>query len=164
IAHENALDDVARIDHVPVFFGALPVGHGGTFSQPNGGEWARVSTRWLDWQLKDDADASWDFAGDDCRLCADERWTVEQKQMPAPTGPFRESVYVPVRDGTRLAVHIVRPAENGALLDTPQPVIFAFTPYRARYRAANGRIVGPSIAGAADQALLAAGYALAIAD
>src|SRR5690606_23734705 len=164
IAHENALDDVARIDHVPVFFGALPVGHGGTFSQPNGGEWARVSTRWLDWHLKDDADASWDFAGDDCRLCADERWTVEQKQMPPPTGPYRESVYVPVRDGTRLAMHIVRPAENGVLLDMPQPVIFAFTPYRARYRAANGRIVGPSIAGAADQALLAAGYALAVAD
>lgn|GEM_PF-255772 len=164
IAHENALDDVAKIDHVPVFFGALPVGHGGTFSEPNGGEWARVSTRWLDWQLKGDADASWDFAGADCRLCTDERWTVEQRQMPPPTGPFRESVYVPVRDGTRLAMHILRPAENGVLLDTPQPVIFAFTPYRARYRAANGRIVGPSIAGAADRALLAAGYVLAIAD
>src|SRR5690606_30717523 len=35
IAHANAVDDVARIDHVPVFFGALPVGHGGTVSQPN---------------------------------------------------------------------------------------------------------------------------------
>src|SRR5690606_15680624 len=63
IAHENALDDVARIDRVPLFFGALPVGHGGTFAEPNGGEWARVSARWLDWQLREDADASWDFAG-----------------------------------------------------------------------------------------------------
>jgi len=164
IAHENALDDVARIDHVPVFFGALPVGHGGTFSAPDGGEWARISTRWLDWQLKGDADASWDFAGSDCRLCTDERWTVEQKQMPPPAGPFRESVYVPVRDGTRLAMNILRPAQDGALLDAPLPVIFAFTPYRARYRTADGRVVGPSVAGAADQALLAAGYALAIAD
>jgi hypothetical protein len=31
IAHPNASDDVARIGHVPVFFGELPVGHGGTF-------------------------------------------------------------------------------------------------------------------------------------
>jgi putative CocE/NonD family hydrolase len=164
IAHANALDDVARIDHVPVFFGALPVGHGGTFSEADGGEWARVSARWLDWQLKEDADASWDFAGRDCRLCVDARWAVEQKQMPPPTGPFRESVYVPMRDGTRLAMHVLRPAENGALLEAPQPVIFAFTPYRARYRAPNGRVVGPSVAGPADQALLEAGYALAVAD
>jgi uncharacterized protein len=83
VAHPNATDDVARIDRVPVFFGSLPVGHGGTFSQPDGGEWARVSARWLSWQLKADADASRDFAGTDCRLCADTRWTVVQKQLPA---------------------------------------------------------------------------------
>ena len=85
VAHPNATDDVARIDRVPVFFGALPVGHGGTFSAPDGGEWATVTTRWLDWQLKADADASRDFAGKDCRLCTDTRWTVLQKQLPAPT-------------------------------------------------------------------------------
>jgi hypothetical protein len=83
VAHPNATDDVARIDRVPVFFGSLPVGHGGTFSQPDGGEWARVSARWLNWQLKADADASRDFAGTDCRLCTDTRWTVVQKQLPA---------------------------------------------------------------------------------
>jgi hypothetical protein len=87
-----------------------------------------------------------------------------QKQLPPPTGPLRQSVYVPVRDGTRLAMHVLRPAVNGALLDTKQPVVFAFTPYRARTRAANGRISGPSVTGAADAALLNAGYALAIAD
>jgi uncharacterized protein len=85
VAHPNATDDVARIDRVPVFFGALPVGHGGTFSAPDGGEWATVTTRWLDWQLKADADASRNFAGKDCRLCTDTRWTVLQKQLPAPT-------------------------------------------------------------------------------
>ena len=83
VAHPNATDDVARIDRVPVFFGSLPVGHGGTFSQPDGGEWARVSARWLNWQLKADADARRDFAGTDCRLCTDTRWTVVQKQLPA---------------------------------------------------------------------------------
>jgi hypothetical protein len=81
VAHPNAIDDVARIDQVPVFFGFLPVGHGGTFSAPNGGDWAQVSARWLDWQLKADADARRDFAGPDCRLCTDSRWTVVQKQL-----------------------------------------------------------------------------------
>jgi hypothetical protein len=89
IAHPNATDDVARIDRVPVFFASLPVGHGGTFSAPDGGEWARVSSRWLDWNLKADADASRDFAGKDCRLCTDSRWTVVQKQLPAPAGSLR---------------------------------------------------------------------------
>jgi len=165
IAHANAVDDVERIDRVPVFFGSLPVGHGGTFSAPDGGDWARVSARWLDWQLKADADASWDFAGPDCRLCRDERWTVEQKQLPPPTGPFRQSLYVPVRDGTRLAVHVVRPARDGVLVTEPQPVVFAFTPYRARYRDANGRLSGPGVvSGTADAALLESGYVLAVAD
>ena len=87
IAYPNATDDVARIDRVPVFFGSLPVGHGGTFSAPDGGDWAKVSARWLDWQLKANADAGRDFAGRDCRLCADARWTVVQKQLPAATAP-----------------------------------------------------------------------------
>ena len=63
--------------------------------------------------LKDDADASWDFAGPACRLCTDKRWTVVQKQLPLPTGPYRESRYVAVRDGTLLAMNIYRPAVDG---------------------------------------------------
>jgi predicted acyl esterase len=69
-----------------------------------------------------------------------------------------------VSDGTRLAMHVLRPALNGTLLDTLQPVVLANTPYRARTRRANAQIFGPSVTGAADAALLAAGYALAIAD
>jgi predicted acyl esterase len=166
IAHENSVDDVARIDHVPVFFGSIPVGHGGTFfAERDGGAWARVSGRWLDWQLKADADASWDFAGPDCRLCSNERWSVVQKQLPPPTGPFRESVYVPVRDGTRLAMNVYRGARAGALLETPQPVIFLFTPYRARFRDAAGqRVELAQISSAGSDALLEAGYVLAVAD
>lgn len=83
IAHENALDDFAKLEKTPVFLASLPVGHGGTFSAPDGGDWARVTTRWLDWQLKRDADAGRDFAGADCRLCTDSRWTVMQKNLPA---------------------------------------------------------------------------------
>jgi hypothetical protein len=76
IAHPNASDDVTRIQHVPVFFGWLPVGHGGTFSAPDGGDWAEVAVHWLDWQLKGSRSAGSWFVGEDCGLCRDGRWTV----------------------------------------------------------------------------------------
>lgn len=78
-AHPNALDDASRIRHVPVFLGWLPVGHGGTFSQPNGGEWAKIAVNWLDWQLKDDADAGKWFKGGNCGYCTEGNWKVEYK-------------------------------------------------------------------------------------
>lgn len=166
IAYPNASDDVARIDHLPVFFGQLPVGHEGTFwTAPNGGDWARVSTRWLDWQLKGDADASWDFAGPACRLCTDARWTVLQKKLPLPSGPFRQSLYVPVRDGTLLAMNVYRPARDGVPLAMRQPVIFSFTPYRARYYDQNGKVVElGQLSGAVADKLFDAGYVIAVAD
>jgi len=166
IAHPNAADDVARIEHVPVFFGELPVGHGGTFwTERDGGDWARVAARWLDWNLKGDADASWDFAGPACRLCTDKRWTVVQKRLPAPTGPFRQSLYVPVRDGTLLAMNVYRPARDGVPVATPSPVIFSFTPYRARYRDASGKVVElGQLSGPVARALFDAGYVIAVAD
>jgi dienelactone hydrolase len=82
IAHPNASDDVRRIALVSVFFGWLPVGHGGTFSAPDGGDWAEVAVHWLDWQLKGDREAGGWFLGKDCRLCRDKRWTVEQFARP----------------------------------------------------------------------------------
>ena len=45
----------------------------------------------------------------------------------------RVSQYVPVRDGTRLAVDIFRPAVGGTPVDDPLPVIWTFHRYhRAR--------------------------------
>jgi dienelactone hydrolase len=76
-AHPNALDDVGRIKQVPVFLAWLPVGHGGTFSQPNGGDWASIAVKWLDWQLKADAGAGKWFVGEGCGYCTDGRWRVE---------------------------------------------------------------------------------------
>lgn len=78
-AHPNAMDDAARIKHVPVFLGWLPVGHGGTFSQPNGGDWARIAVRWLDWQLKGQAEAGQWFRGERCGYCTEGNWKVEFK-------------------------------------------------------------------------------------
>jgi hypothetical protein len=82
IAHPNAVDDFQRIEHVPVMLANLPVGHGGTFRLVDGGDWARVGTAWLDWQLKGDAQAARWFVGPGCRLCTTYGWTVQRKHFP----------------------------------------------------------------------------------
>jgi dienelactone hydrolase len=82
IAYPNGTDDFARIGHVPVMLANLPVGHGGTFQLANGGDWARIGTAWLDWQLKGDLQAARWFVGTDCRLCTSYGWTVQRKQFP----------------------------------------------------------------------------------
>lgn len=81
IAYANALDDVARIDRVPLFFGSIDVGHGGTFAEPHGGEFGRVGVAWLRWRLKEDQAAGALFAGADRGLGADARWQVITKQL-----------------------------------------------------------------------------------
>lgn len=77
----------------------------------------------------------------------------------------RSSRYVEVRDGTRLAVNIYQPMIDGQPLATPQPVIFLFTPYRARYRNAEGNIVQlDQVKRLGLERLFAAGYVVAEAD
>lgn len=53
VATENALMDYERIDHVAVVFANhLSAGHSGTFEEANGGSFATLAIKWLDWQLK----------------------------------------------------------------------------------------------------------------
>jgi hypothetical protein len=81
-ALENAADDVARLERVPVFFGSRHgSGHSGTYSHANGGEFANIAVAWLRWQLKGDKDAGMMFTGRDCSLCKDPNWTVQRKGM-----------------------------------------------------------------------------------
>ncbi|MEG3087060.1 hypothetical protein [Sphingomonas sp. PB4P5] len=79
IAYANGTDDVRHISHVPAMLLNLPVGHGGTFLQPNGGRVAQVAVDWLEWQLRGDKQAATVFSGKDCGLCTDKAWTVERK-------------------------------------------------------------------------------------
>ncbi len=85
IAYENGMDDFARIAHVPAAVANLPVGHGGTFQEPNGGAAAAVAVSWLDWQLRGDAHAARRFVGEGCELCADTSWTLQRKNFAALT-------------------------------------------------------------------------------
>jgi putative CocE/NonD family hydrolase len=48
-------------------------------------------------------------------------------------GWVRSSQYVTVRDGTKLAIDIFRPAVNGVIVNTPYPVVFQQTQYRRAY-------------------------------
>jgi predicted alpha/beta-hydrolase family hydrolase len=82
IAYNNGMDDFRRIDHVPIFSGNLNVGHGGTYGRPHGGEFAKVATAWLQWQLRGDKEAARMFVGDPCGLANIEGWKVEKKKIP----------------------------------------------------------------------------------
>lgn len=79
IAYTNGMDDYARINHVPAAVANLPVGHGGTYFEENGGEAAQVAVNWLNWQLRGDQEAAKWFVGDDCTLCIDDQWSLEMK-------------------------------------------------------------------------------------
>lgn len=82
IAYPNAMDDFAKIDSVPVAIANLDVGHGGTYSQPNGGEFGRVAAAWLKWQINGDETAGKMFSGLSCGLCKDANWKFESKKLP----------------------------------------------------------------------------------
>jgi hypothetical protein len=82
IAYPNAVDDYGRLPSgLPAFMGHLPVGHYGTFSQTNGGEYGVVGSAWLKWQLKGDTTAKAMFVGPGCGLCVDPDWTVTRKNL-----------------------------------------------------------------------------------
>ena len=78
IAYGNGMDDFKRIEHVPACATNLPVGHGGTYAQPHGGEYSIVALAWLDWQLKGDKKASKMFVGKNCDLLKRKDWSIEK--------------------------------------------------------------------------------------
>ena len=81
IAYANGMDDFNRINHVPVFVANMDVGHGGTYGQPHGGEFAKVATAWFQWQLTDDKDAGKLFIGNPSGLSKNPKWKVGSKNF-----------------------------------------------------------------------------------
>ena len=77
----------------------------------------------------------------------------------------RTSSYVAVRDGTRLAINVYRPAHGDVAVASPLPVIFAFTPYRARFTGKDGQVEELALNDRlALRSLIRAGYVVATAD
>ena len=81
IAYANGMDDFKRINHVPVFVANMDVGHGGTYREPHGGEFAKVATAWFQWQLKNDKEAGKMFKGSPAGLSKNSNWTVDKKNI-----------------------------------------------------------------------------------
>lgn len=81
IAWENGFDDYQRISQVPIALASLPVGHGGTYHETNGGSAAQVAVSWLKWQLRGDNDAALNFVGPNCGLCQDKEWSLMSKGL-----------------------------------------------------------------------------------
>ncbi len=80
-ATPNARLDFEALNTVPIFHADIDSGHGGTYREPRGGEYAQVMKDWLNWQLLGDAEAGRTFTGADCRLCTDADWTVQRKNI-----------------------------------------------------------------------------------
>lgn len=92
---------------------------------------------------------------------------VAATQVASPSADpdfVRESLYVPVRDGTRLAVNVYRPAASGQPIAGRFPIVFAFTPYRARFFKDGGVVdlIDSPLFGFRD--LIRRGYVVATAD
>ena len=81
IAYGNGMDDFHRLTKVPAFAANYPVGHGGTYSKPHGGEFTVPALAWLQWRLKGDAEAAKLFQGDPCGLSQREGWTTEKNSL-----------------------------------------------------------------------------------
>ncbi|MCC7375105.1 MAG: hypothetical protein IT581_10640 [Verrucomicrobiales bacterium] len=81
IAYGNGMDDFRRINQVPAFAANLNVGHGGTYSQPHGGDFAKVATAWFQWQLQGDRAAAKMFEGEPCGVAAMEGWKAQKKNI-----------------------------------------------------------------------------------
>jgi hypothetical protein len=85
IAYANGKSDFEGMpERVPTFYGVHPsVGHGGTYSQDNGGAFGPVAVAWLKWQLQGDTSAKGKgyFVGAQCTLCTDSTWQVQSRSL-----------------------------------------------------------------------------------
>jgi cellulase/cellobiase CelA1 len=123
IAYPNAVDDWGKLPAgLPAFMGNLNVGHGGTYDQPNGGEFGRVAVLYLKWRLKGDTTAGAAFVGNTCGLCGTQ-WTVQQKNLtlddviPPSTPPVTPSSPPPSAPGCA-AAYSVQDQWNGGFVAT----------------------------------------------
>lgn len=80
IAYTNAEADWQALQELDLtaINANLDVGHGATYSQPNGGPFALGPLAWLQWQLEDDPAARAMFFGEECGLCTDSDWHLRR--------------------------------------------------------------------------------------
>ena len=83
IAWENGNDDFKRMSgSMPACLVSLDgIGHGGTYMQPNGGDYAKVAGAWLKWWLKGDKEAGTMFTGNEPGVSKMAGWMIERKNI-----------------------------------------------------------------------------------
>ena len=83
IAWENGLDDFRQMSGtMPAFLCSLDgIGHGGTYMQPFGGDYAKVATAWLKWWLKGDKEAAKMFTGEEPGVSKMQDWMFMRKNI-----------------------------------------------------------------------------------
>ncbi len=80
IAYANSEKDWTDLQRrrIPALNAQMDVGHGATYSQPNGGPFTSGPLAWLQWQLQGDAKARAMFVGDTCGFCAGSPWRLRR--------------------------------------------------------------------------------------
>ena len=80
IAYANSETDWKDLQQrkVPALNAQMDVGHGATFSQPNGGPFVTGPLAWLQWQLKGDAKGRAMFVGEKCGFCSGAPWRLRR--------------------------------------------------------------------------------------
>lgn len=80
IAYVNAEADWKDLQQrrIPALNAQMDVGHGATFSQPNGGPFVTGPLAWLQWQLRGDARARAMFVGETCGFCSGGQWRLRR--------------------------------------------------------------------------------------
>ena len=85
IAYANGKRDFETMPaRVPVFYGVFPsVGHGGTYTESNGGAFGKAAVAWLKWQLMNDSSAAGKgyFVGASCGLCSNSQWKTDSRSL-----------------------------------------------------------------------------------
>ena len=83
IAWENGMDDFKQMSGtMPAFLCSLDgIGHGGTYMQPYGGDYAKVATAWLKWWLKGDQEAAKMFTGPEPGVSKMQDWIFLRKNI-----------------------------------------------------------------------------------
>ena len=80
IAYANSETDWKDLQQrkVPALNAQMDVGHGATYSQPNGGPFVTGPLAWLQWQLKGDAKGRAMFVGENCGFCSGAPWRLRR--------------------------------------------------------------------------------------
>jgi hypothetical protein len=76
--------DAIKTGAVPAMLVSTNVGHGGTYTQDNGGSFAQVDLAWLNWWLKGDMTATGKgyLVGSTCSICSNSAWEIASKNLP----------------------------------------------------------------------------------